>query len=492
MHVILKILFFILMHGCNYNNTLKMSMTPLQRGTVMDPASIYFLNEYYLIENLTVRLVEMDARIGYKLMLASEVKKENDTTYIIKIKETYFSNGEKITVEDVRRSLERARSKKSSHIPFHEIVESISTSSDTVTIALKKKVNDFMYFLTLADLSILHHSQIGKNELKVEDWEKVSSGPFIYAFENEQPVLLKNKFYRLSHNDYPEKIVLLSSRGRDSFEDFEKGLVDIGEFNLNSYEKNIQRFQTSNELRVIGNNGDMINFLVLNSRSSKFKNSAARRWIQKKIYENFRIDTKYNAVAKKAKQFFTPHVKGFVPESIMDQEMSTWSDVNTNVVPEELKNGITIKTYERAFEVTLKSCVEELSTSLGIPVSIENDVKSPDFDKFRKDGNYDAFLVITSMDQIIVGESINLYYFSDSPMLHDPSGKIQLLMDKYQSANADDVPGILKMIAIQMMRDAESIPLFYVASPFFYRNNLLNISGLDEMTYFNLWKIKIK
>jgi hypothetical protein len=97
---------------------------------------------------------------------------------------------------------------------------------------------------------------------------------------------------------------------------------------------------------------------------------------------------------------------------------------------------------------------------------------------------------VTAMDQVIVGESINLYYFSSFPMFKDVNGEIKILMDKYQTDKEGKALQYLNDIAHQMISDAECIPVFYVASPFFYNKEKLDLKNLDEMTYFNFWKIQ--
>lgn len=472
---------------------LNVSITPLQKETVMDPSTVYFLNEYYLIENLSSRLVEMDAKDGYRHMLASNITTENNIDYVITLKETYFSNGELITSTDVKKSFERAMGNRNSHIKISEIVKDITIKSkNELLITLFKPTNHFLYFLTLIDLSILHSSQYSKDALYATDWVEATSGAFSYSFgEDGEVFLLKNNHFKLTENNYADKIKLLSSRGRDSFEDFKKRKVDVGEFNLNSYDKNINNISQEKSLSIIGNTGDMINFLALNVNSQKFKLDYNRKWIMKKIINNFSVPSEYAQVARKAFEFFTPQVKGFLEENIIKEEVQKWTDINEAKVPDELKDGFVIYTYERAYEVTLEKIVKQMSAVLGIPVTIKNSISSPNFDDFIKKDKFDAFLSIASMDQIIVGESVNLHYFSSSPVFKDVNGKIKDLMEDYHYSK-ESSDQVVKKIAFQMLQDSECIPLFYVASPFFYNNDVVNIQNLDELTYFNFWKIKIR
>ena len=132
--ILLKILILLLLLSCQRSEIFNLSITPLKRGAVMDPSQINFLNEYYIIENVTVRLVEMDAKAGYRLMLASSIEKKSDLEYIVKIKNTGFSNGEIIRIEDVRNSLLRAKQGVNSHVAFNEMVESIIIENDSLKI----------------------------------------------------------------------------------------------------------------------------------------------------------------------------------------------------------------------------------------------------------------------------------------------------------------------------------------------------------------------
>jgi hypothetical protein len=489
--ILLKILILLLLLSCQRSEIFNLSITPLKRGAVMDPSQINFLNEYYIIENVTVRLVEMDAKAGYRLMLASSIEKKSDLEYIVKIKNTGFSNGEIIRIEDVRNSLLRAKQGVNSHVAFNEMVESIIIENDSLKIKLSKKVNDFLYFLTLADLSILHSSQTEKKELTVEDWHTASSGPYSYRIMGEEIFLTKNPYYKLSSSNYPSRIRLVSGKGRDTFEDFGNNLIDIGEFNLNSFEKHLAQLTDTKDLVIIGNNGDMINYLALNVDDPKFKSEYNRKWIQKKMVLNYFLDDKYKNIARKAFQFFTPFVKGFVEEKKIVEEVKSWKNINVTIIPDELKKGITISTYQRAFEVSLRGAFDNLEKILGIPVKIEDKVPSNEFKDFILKRNFEVFLGITSMDQIIVGEAINFQYFSGSPTFKDVNKKIKRLLVEYQNSVPSKIVGVVNSMAMQMIKDSECVPVFYVASPFFYNKKKFDISGLDEMTYFNLWKIKV-
>src|SRR5690606_6601136 len=98
-----------------------------------------------------------------------------------------------------------------------------------------------------------------------------------------------------------------------------------------------------------------------------------------------------------------------------------------------------------------------LEKILGVPVRIDAEVRSPDFESFITKRDWEIFLGITSMDQVIVGESINLYYFSSFPMFKDVNGKMQELMKKYRFSEPTTVISTVNEMALQMIRDAECI-----------------------------------
>lgn len=90
------------------NSVISVALNPKQLNEKLDTVRIEYTREFHLLENLTSKLIALDETGEYKLELASSIVKKNNTEYLIQIKETYFSNGEKITLEDVMRTLDRA------------------------------------------------------------------------------------------------------------------------------------------------------------------------------------------------------------------------------------------------------------------------------------------------------------------------------------------------------------------------------------------------
>jgi hypothetical protein len=54
---------------------ISVSLNPRQINEKLDPRSINYTNEFYLLENLTCRLVSLDEHGDYQLDLASDLVK---------------------------------------------------------------------------------------------------------------------------------------------------------------------------------------------------------------------------------------------------------------------------------------------------------------------------------------------------------------------------------------------------------------------------------
>jgi MarR-like DNA-binding transcriptional regulator SgrR of sgrS sRNA len=216
------LLFSLSFIGCNRDSSmLTVLLNPKKLDSHLDPLSIPYTNDFYLLENLTVKLLSLDEKGNYQLDLAKSIKPLNERSYLIAIKESYFSNGELITSEDVKRTILRSAGVATSHTILKDLIESVEVISKTeLRVLLKKPVRSFFYYLSLPDFGILHRDQYSKSKLIAQDFVNITSGPFSYSFDGKDYFLIKNSGYRLSESSYFEKVKLLSY--------FEKNL-DCGE-----------------------------------------------------------------------------------------------------------------------------------------------------------------------------------------------------------------------------------------------------------------------
>lgn len=137
------VLIFILplvFYSCSKSEKLSVAISPLQLNDELDPKNISFTNQYYLIENLSVRLIEMTTSGRVNLILAKSMERPDEKTYIFKIKKTMFSDGSIITTTDIQESFNRILKDKSVHVDLNSILEEIKViDEETIKFQLKKK-----------------------------------------------------------------------------------------------------------------------------------------------------------------------------------------------------------------------------------------------------------------------------------------------------------------------------------------------------------------
>ena len=88
-------------------------------------------------------------------------------------------------------------------------------------------------------------------------------------------------------------------------------------------------------------------------------------------------------------------------------------EVQTSRVPDDLKNGITIKSLEGMKPILPPDMEASLSQALGIPVTIQTNLNAKDYVTMIKNRDFDATIVAISMSYKVISEALNLQYLSE-------------------------------------------------------------------------------
>ena len=139
-------------------------------------------------------LVRIDnATLKPELDLASDYKVENDVDWIFTLKQgVKFHNGEEMTSEDVKYSLERCIANPGVNYNYL-IIESITCDDDyTVTIKTSAPFNALLYRLSLDAASIICKSA----DTSAEEFNKnpVGTGPFKFVSRTPQQDFVMERF----------------------------------------------------------------------------------------------------------------------------------------------------------------------------------------------------------------------------------------------------------------------------------------------------------
>lgn len=473
------------------DNQISVLLNPKQLHEKLDPKETPFTNDFYLLENLLVRLFVVDEEGNYQPQLVSKVEKKSDLEYLFKLKSSQFSNGDEITANDVKLSFERSMRLGTSHLqPMSFFERIVVVDQKTLNIKLKAKVKNLYYYLSLPDLGILHMEQVHKDQLTAEDFTKSASGPFSYREENGSYFFIKNKGYSLSPKIYPDKIKLLNYFKEEPHKQLLEGKADLGKVSVNFYLENLEKFQEDSSLKTIGIPSSSITYLYINENSKEFMDESHRAWLKYAIQNQFEVPSSLRWFARPTRQYFPPESKAYLSEQELEHVLSNKNKLEK---PKDFPDEITIHTYTTVNNVTVKSLVDQLEKNTDVKVKIVADVAPSEYVEKMKKGQFGIFLNIMSSDFKTSVESINFEFFSRHHPLNDKTGLIKSSYDKYQrSETMEQEVKALKQISTEIIKSNQVIPLFHSAIPYVYNSEKIDFGSLNHAFVFNLWKIKVR
>ena len=514
MRILILVIFIITLAAYCLNNTnqtmntqneetLSIIITNLKNDRELDPIDYRFGVQYVYLDNLNIRLVQLDSNGNYEKYLASSIKVSEDKLhYHFTIKDAYFSDGTKITLTDVLKSFKRAILHNTPHTTPKEFIkgadkltdlddeiEGLKIIDDKLYIGLNHPVKELFYFLQLADYAILHPNKYNKKEILLSDWYQESSGPYFLQSENNELYFVKNEhfFKDKPHSKAPKRIKPIGMYDKNSYELMKEGKADFGEINFSDFMKYHDKYKELKDYKLVGGKYSSIVHITLNIKSDKFKSNATRQWFNKRVLDFFKVKEDQKAYMAKANQYFLPGAKGYIENENLNTLLD---DININEIPSALKNGVIINALETMKPLLPENIDEQLSNSLGISAKVVFDIKREDYLKSLKERKFDATIIMTSMSYKVLAETLNLSYKSKNPTLLDPTGNIDKLLSDYQKEYDNEKEAeIIKSILKQMVIDSECVPVFYGAFPKFYNTKKLSIDDLNLSESIQFWKL---
>lgn len=458
----------------------------------IDPSNLSLSDQYIVVDNILIKLLEINKNNDYQPLLAKEIKvSENRLNYEFIIKKAKFSDGTSITTNDVVKSLSRVIIKGSSHVPLKEIIsgaEHLKSINDQIDglkilddtrflIKLNKPVKEFYYYLSMADLGILHSSQYNSDTITNDKWE-ITSG----AYRLVEKKLLRNDKYLDYNEQAPTTIEFVNPPEIGTPKDYVG--YDLGTSSFIAKDSG-DTITPPESYKYTNSNYDTLCYLVLNTNSDKFKNINSRQYVNRNIIEKIQTP-EGNLFFKKALQFFLPDSFAFQKKFSPTSALSVSTEVSQST-----KSGFRILATKGTKKYTFKGLKEALSKATGLDIELDfvDDISRYRERKIKRD--FDAYLVPTSMSYGVVSESLNILYKSPIRFANNPSGKIAKLIDEFQSSN-ESKEEIIEQITFEMTRESEIIPLFYVSSPYFYNSEKINIENMNTNESLKFWKLNVK
>lgn len=465
----------------------------------LDPQKIEMIAEYHALHNLTIQmtLIDNDRSLVPYAALKVEVAPDAKSVQVKLRPDLYFSDGTKITCNDVVGTFRRLARTGTSHTDLKSFMSSstpVTLLSDTeCVINFSRPVKEVRYYLQLADWGILHKSQYEKIEpLTLDDWQ-VSSGPYRVEKSDAGYHLVANSHYKLFEN-IPTPIRFEKNlSAAEIIDKLKKSEIDFGSIPFRTAIEEILpnpgRYQ---QYRFEGSKFGFNAVLLLNSSHPNLRDVSERQRIRDLIRDKFQVPTKYGDQIVKSNTYFIP-----------DSPLANLGDLPlptaqaTNAPKDGQKKKIRIERVNpKTSTISIAEIDDLIQTALASAFDIEF-YKIPADDAFHeeiKSGRIQGFISYPSMSYFSAAESLNLLYMSSVPKARDPSGKIKGWIRELGSTINDPLreAQIIKQIAQQMHEDAEVIPLYFFGNYKFYLKDRLDGSNVSfwESHPFFLYKQK--
>ena len=240
------------------------------------------------VQDITKLIFEplVDISSDYKAtpLLATEWAKQDDTTYIIKLRENVkWSNGERFTAEDVQFTYDKLKENSSIYSSNLEHVTALEIVDDyTVKMYLDQEIPFFEYYLTFPILSKTFYDTQDYNDTSIIP---VGTGKYkVEGTEENYITLTKNSNWWDRDTELSlEKITvnIYDSIG-ELYNAFKMGNVDM----VNTNNTNIQEYIGTIGYSTKDIKGREHDFIVLNTQNSLLSRQEVRRAISYSIDKN--------------------------------------------------------------------------------------------------------------------------------------------------------------------------------------------------------------
>lgn len=272
------------------NRTLEVlfPLSALRAGNkIIDPFNIESIFEYYLLENLGVGLIRDDLSQpdGYAPLLASSWEKLNDSTWMFIIRpDLKWSDGSKITGEQLVRHFISLKKNNSRHLLYLKMLENVKFDQSTNALFLRfsQKVDrELLHELSLADAVLTYPD--------ATDW-CITSGPYFIKqyLPSEKELFLENNVNSpIKRPNSPKHVHLFSlKKMSDLNEIFSKINVDLFYLPPSTF-RSIYSAAIKNAPFLQRGQKTLIHFLSFNEKHPLFGDSLVRRELSFLIKEVF-------------------------------------------------------------------------------------------------------------------------------------------------------------------------------------------------------------
>ncbi|MFF5160542.1 ABC transporter substrate-binding protein [Streptomyces sp. NPDC000348] len=315
-----------------------------------------------------------------------------------------FSNGDAITAEDVKFSIERALSIEGDSGVFALLstIDTVETQGDReVIFHLKSADATFPYKLSTPVAGIVSADAYDKGKLR-EGFEIDGSGPYTFKGEVEGDTLVsatftKNPSYKGALKVNNDKVEMLSYDSADAMgEALKKGDIDMATRTMSPEQIQELGNATDDEIELVESPGLEIRYLAFNTEAATVKDKAVRQAMAQIINRSELVGNVYGSQAEPLFSMVPAGVTGHT--NAFFNTYGEPSVAKARAVLEEAGVSTPVKltlhyTHDHYGPAT-KGEFEQLSKQLNDSGLFETDIKSETWNKFKtaaQNEKYDVY-----------------------------------------------------------------------------------------------------
>ena len=282
--------------------------------TYMDPMVQASIGTYRVTTQMFDRLVMMDNDMNLVPGLAESWEVIDDTTTVFHLRQgVKFHNGEEMTSEDVKYSLERCIANPGVNYNYL-IIESITCDDDyTVTIKTSAPFNALLYRLSLDAASIICKSA----DTSAEEFNKnpVGTGPFKFVSRAAQDSIVLEKF-----DEYWGTPAQLDQVTFKIIENADSLLMSLqsGAIDLCAHLTSTQVAQLGEDFDVAEGTMNLVQALYLNNAVEPFDNELVRQALSYAVDKQGIIDLAFDGYGSPIGSSMYPAFGKYFDESLTD------------------------------------------------------------------------------------------------------------------------------------------------------------------------------
>lgn len=458
----------------------KLVFAQLSDPKTLDPQNSTDNYSQVVITQIYDRLFEIDEKNGTPVpSLVKSYKKINDNVLeIVLKKDIKFTNGDVLTAEDVKFTLERAKENpKVAHL--YKMIKEINILDDnTMEIVTESPFAPLLNHLSHKSSSIMNKKEVLKNP------ETYFNNPVATGAYKVQSWALGDNIALVSNENYHKgnpkiKTVVIKAVPEENSRviGLETGEIDMS---LDIPTISWEQLEKSGKAKVYSAPSTTTGYVGLNTKSSALSNKVLRQIIAMAIDKESIVDTIYLGKTKVANQFLAPPIFGYDKDALPqehDVEKAKKLLEENGLVGTKLK--ISVSSPER---VQVATIIQDQLKKIGIDLEIEllewgtflSQTGSGNTDMFimgwgpsTYDGDYGYYPNIHTSQ---MGSNGNRAFYSNS--------KIDNLLElARKESNTDRRKGYYKDIQGILNEDVPMIPLYHGNVVYGTNTNLKNVEA---------------